>query len=65
MSECEHVWGFSIYFPHVVCHKCPKTMAVNETEAMLNEHAALNHRLGLCEMALRVAHLPLPPKEPE
>ena len=25
------------------------------------ENAALKHRLGLCEMALRVAHLPLPP----
>ena len=25
------------------------------------ENAALKHKLGLCETALRVAHLPLPP----
>ena len=30
---------------------------------VLTRYAALKHRLGLCEMALRVAHLPLPPEE--
>ena len=37
MGECEHVWGLSVYFPYVVCRKCPKTMAVKEAEARLNE----------------------------
>ena len=50
----------------VKCQKgeCREKMSLVDAKARLNEHAALKReaeKVTLLEMALRVAHLPLPP----
>lgn len=50
--------GLSVYCRREGCYEW---MNIEDAEAMLNEHASLKTKLWMCETALRVAHLPLPP----
>ena len=40
-------------------------LSATEVAKLEEENAAIKHKLGLCEMALRVGHLPLPPYDDE